>query len=165
MFSPQLIALAESVLRAARHKKIRIATAESCTGGLISACLTEIPGSSDVFERGFVVYSNDAKMTNLNVSRKTIMDFGAVSAETALEMAEGALSASHADLAVSVTGIAGPDGGSAEKPVGLVYLGVSLRRNGKSRTLKNNFTGNRAEIRLKAVEAALTALLKEIESA
>lgn len=163
LFTPQLFTLAEQVITSARAKKLQIVTAESCTGGLISGCLTEVAGSSDVFDRGFVTYSNDSKMTNLNVAYKTILDFGAVSAETALEMAEGALRSSNAGLAVAVTGIAGPGGGTAEKPVGLVYLGVAVRRGGKSFTLKNDFSGDRAAIRLKTVEAALAALLGEIK--
>lgn len=165
LFSPQLLTLSESVLQAARNKKLRIVTAESCTGGLIGACLTEISGSSDVFDRGFIVYSNDSKMTNIGVSYRTIQDFGAVSAETALEMAMGALHASHADIAISATGIAGPGGGSAEKPIGLVYLGIALRGNDKSHVLKKNFTGSRADVRLKTVEEALSLLKKEIEGA
>lgn len=163
LFAEHLFALAEQVIREARNKKLRIVTAESCTGGLVSGCLTEIAGSSDVFDRGFVTYSNDSKMAGLNVSRKTLLDLGAVSPETALEMAEGALRNSSAGIAVSVTGIAGPGGGSAEKPVGLVYLGIAVRQNGKNYVLRNNFAGNRAEIRLKTVEAALAALKKEIE--
>jgi nicotinamide-nucleotide amidase len=164
IFPPHLLTLASAIIDAARNKKMMIATAESCTGGLIGGCLTEIPGSSDVFDRGFIVYSNDAKMAHLNVSRKTIADFGAVSAETALEMAEGALRASNADIAVSVTGIAGPGGGSAEKPVGLVYLGVALRRGDKSYILKNMFEGDRGDVRVKTVETALAMLKKEIEN-
>src|SRR5438105_3007841 len=111
LFAKKLYTLAEQIISEARHKKLQIVTAESCTGGLIAGCLTEIPGSSDVFDRGFVSYSNDAKMNHLGVSRKTLLDFGAVSPETSLEMAEGALLCSNAGLAVSVTGIAGPGGG------------------------------------------------------
>ena len=163
LFSQQLITLAEIVIHTALAKKIRIVTAESCTGGLIAACLTEIPGASDVLDQGFITYSNNAKMSHLGVSRRTLLDCGPVSAAIALEMAEGALSASTADIAVSATGIAGPGGGSAETPVGLVFLGIAIRENGKSYTLQNIFKGDRTEIRLKAVENALTALKKEIE--
>lgn len=165
LFSQHLVTLAESVIHKAQDKRLRIVTAESCTGGLVAACLTEIPGSSDVFDRGFMVYSNDAKMTNLDVSYRTLQDFGAVSAETALEMAMGALRASNADIAVSATGIAGPGGGSAEKPVGLVYLGIACRVGDKAYTLERKFSGDRADIRLKTVETALGALQKEIEEA
>ncbi|MFH1159237.1 MAG: CinA family protein [Pseudomonadota bacterium] len=163
VFSQSLKMLAESVVRAARDKKMRIVTAESCTGGLIGACLTEIPGASDVFDQGFIAYSNNSKMMYLGVSRRTILDCGSVSAEVALEMAEGALRASGADIAVSATGIAGPGGGTADKPAGTVYLGVALREKGASHTLQNSFSGDRTEVRLKTVEAALTALKKEIE--
>ncbi len=160
--APHLITLAEAVLQAAREKKLWIATAESCTGGLIAACLTEVAGSSDVFERGFIVYSNDAKMTELNVSYKTIAAFGAVSPEVALEMAEGALHSSSADITVSATGIAGPGGGSDAKPVGTVFIGLSSRKNDKSIVLQNKYEGNRTDIRLQTVETALLALQKEI---
>ena len=163
MFSSSLKVLAESVVTAARDKKIRIVTAESCTGGLIGACLTEIPGASDVFDRGFITYSNNSKVMLLGVSQKTLNNYGAVSAETALEMANGSLRVSNADIAVSVTGIAGPGGGTADKPIGLVYLSLAFRTKDTSYTLQKNFSGNRTEIRLKTVEAALTALKKEIE--
>ena len=162
LFSPQLLALAGSVINAARGKKLRLVTAESCTGGLLSGCLTEISGASDVFDRGFVVYSNDAKMAHLKVFSKTIAGFGAVSAETALEMAKGALSVSGADIAISVTGIAGPGGGSVEKPAGLVYIGIAA--GGKSHALRNLFDGDRTAVRLKTVEAALFMLKEEIEN-
>src|SRR3954466_12463689 len=108
MFAPHLLALAKSVLLAVRAKSLRIVTAESCTGGLIAALLTEIPGSSDVVERGFVVYSNAAKTEMLGVAAALIEQHGAVSREVAMAMAEGALTHSHAQLSVSVTGIAGP---------------------------------------------------------
>lgn len=110
-----------------RAQKLKIATAESCTGGLIAAILTEVAGSSDVMERGFVTYSNEAKSEMLGVDAKLIADYGAVSEPVARAMAEGALNGSLADVAVSVTGIAGPGGGSAEKPVGLVHL-AAMRR-------------------------------------
>jgi nicotinamide-nucleotide amidase len=159
LFPEHLITLAENILSAARHKNLRIVTAESCTGGLISACLTSVPGASDVFDRGFITYADDAKMAQLSVDRKTINDFGAVSPETAIEMADGALLASHADIAVSVTGIAGPAGGSPEKPVGTVYIAATNRRDRNTHILlKSNFTGDRAAVRLASLEAALKAL-------
>ncbi len=105
----------------------RIATAESCTGGLIAGALTDIAGSSAVVDRGFVTYSNEAKVDMLGVSQTTLAEFGAVSRQTALQMAAGALSRSRADVAVAVTGIAGPGGGSPEKPVGLVHLAAKAR--------------------------------------
>ncbi|MFP1632608.1 CinA family protein [Zhengella sp. ZM62] len=116
---------ASTVLDTARTKGVMIATAESCTGGLIAAALTEIAGSSDVVDRGFITYSNEAKRDMLGVSDETLAAHGAVSAQTAGEMAAGALARSHAALAVSVTGVAGPGGGSAEKPVGLVWFGLA----------------------------------------
>ncbi len=119
--------LAERLLAACRAHGIMMATAESCTGGLIAGALTDIAGSSDVVDRGFVTYSNAAKIEMIGVSAATLDAFGAVSRETAVEMAAGALARSHAGIALSVTGIAGPGGGSAEKPVGLVWFGVAVR--------------------------------------
>jgi nicotinamide-nucleotide amidase len=118
--------LADRFLKACDRRRILVATAESCTGGLIIATLTDIPGSSSMVDRGFVTYSNEAKMEMLGVSRKTLDAHGAVSRETALEMATGALAHSRAGLTLSVTGIAGPDGGSPEKPVGLVWFGLAM---------------------------------------
>jgi nicotinamide-nucleotide amidase len=163
VFPNAVTLLAEKALRAAAEKRLRVVTAESCTGGLVSGALTSIIGASDVFDRGFVTYSNDAKMVQLSVDRKTLLDFGAVSGETALEMAEGALRASHADVAVSITGIAGPDGGTPEKPVGLVYISVVNSKNRDEYALKKfNFTGDRASVRLQSVEAVLALLTEEI---
>ena len=119
-------ALARAFLEACKARRIMIATAESCTGGGIIALMTDMPGSSAMVDRGFVTYSNEAKMDMLGVRPETLERFGAVSQETALEMAEGALARSRAGIALSVTGIAGPDGGSAEKPVGLVWIGVAI---------------------------------------
>ncbi len=120
-------ALAVRLLELCRARGVMIATAESCTGGGVIASLTDIAGSSDVVDRGFVTYSNDAKMDMLGVMRETLDRFGAVSQQTALEMAAGALRRSRAGLALSVTGIAGPGGGSPQKPVGLVWFGVALQ--------------------------------------
>lgn len=117
--------LAAGVLELARTQGFKIATAESCTGGLIAGALTDIAGSSDVVDRGFVTYSNEAKQQMLNVSAATLQKFGAVSGATAKEMAYGALVSSLADITVSVTGVAGPGGGSVEKPVGLVWFGLA----------------------------------------
>lgn len=118
--------LADRFLKACARRKILSATAESCTGGMIIALLTDIPGSSSMVDRGFVTYSNDAKREMIGVSAETLEARGAVSEETAREMAIGALNHSHAGIALAVTGIAGPDGGSAEKPVGLVWFGVAV---------------------------------------
>ncbi|MBV9331351.1 MAG: CinA family protein, partial [Alphaproteobacteria bacterium] len=136
----------------------RIATAESCTGGLVAACLTEVPGSSDVLDRGFIVYSNRSKQDLLNVPGDLIADMGAVSEPVARSMAEGAIENSNAHVAVAVTGVAGPGGGTPLKPVGLVHVAVA--REGRSILHEAHRFGDlgRLEIRLKAVEAALTLL-------
>ncbi|HEV2561122.1 MAG TPA: CinA family protein [Rhizomicrobium sp.] len=158
MFSSPLLRLAEVVLADARAKKLRIATAESCTGGLIGALLTEIPGSSDVFERGFISYSNRAKQDMLGVPGDLIADMGAVSEAVARAMAEGAVANSHAHMAVAVTGIAGPGGGTAMKPVGLVHMAAC--REGRSIIHEAHRFGDigRSEVRIKTVEAALNLL-------
>ncbi|MBX9452080.1 MAG: CinA family protein [Mesorhizobium sp.] len=121
-----LTPLARRFLESCKDAGILAATAESCTGGLIIACLTDIPGSSAMVDCGYVTYSNEAKMAMIGVAEETLAAHGAVSRETALEMASGALARSRAGIALSVTGIAGPDGGSAEKPVGLVWFGVAV---------------------------------------
>lgn len=145
---------AGTLLSLYRARSLRIATAESCTGGMIAAALTDIAGSSDVFERGFVTYSNEAKTEMLGVPAELIAKFGAVSEQVAREMAAGALRHSRADMAVSVTGVAGPGGGSKEKPVGLVYLAIA-RRNGATHCERRQFPGGRAEIRCATVARAL----------
>jgi nicotinamide-nucleotide amidase len=127
MFSSDLNQLAVRALDHLRASKRRCVTAESCTGGLVAALLTSVPGSSDVVERGFVTYSNEAKTDLLGVPADIIAAHGAVSAQTAEAMARGALAHSRADVAVSITGVAGPGGGSAEKPVGLVFLAVATQ--------------------------------------
>lgn len=157
MRSDDLNRLAETVLARCRAKGWTLATAESCTGGLVAAALTDIAGASDVVERGFVTYSNRAKSELLGVPAELIARHGAVSAETAAAMAAGALAKAPVDLAVAVTGIAGPSGGSPDKPVGLVYFGVA-RRGGKSRTERKIFKGDRAEIRRAATLRALELL-------
>jgi nicotinamide-nucleotide amidase len=166
MFSPALLTQAEKLLADARAKGLKIATAESCTGGLIAGLLTEIPGSSDVFERGFVTYTNEAKIQMLGVDAELVRLHGAVSANVAGAMADGAIRHSHADIAVAVTGIAGPGGGSVKKPVGLVWVAVSNRsalladhweRMGQTVICKFGDIG-RTNIRLKAVGFALNML-------
>lgn len=162
MFPTDIDDLAKAVLAAARRHGLRIAVAESCTGGLVAAALTEIAGSSDVFERGFVTYANAAKAELLAVPMAMLEQAGAVSAETAGAMAAGALAASPADLAVAVTGIAGPGGGSAEKPVGLVWFGLA-RRGRAVETLEQRFGDlGRGAIRLAAVRTALDLLRAEL---
>ncbi|HUI34858.1 MAG TPA: CinA family protein [Stellaceae bacterium] len=159
MFDRETIELATVVLETCRRRGWRVATAESCTGGLIVAALTAIAGSSDVVDRGFVTYSNRAKMELLGVPEATLAGHGAVSSETALAMAKGAVARAGVDLAVSVTGVAGPGGGSAEKPVGLVHVGIATRTDG--RTERRIFPGDRTEIRRAAVVLALELLCKE----
>ncbi|MBN9260358.1 MAG: CinA family protein [Hyphomicrobium sp.] len=127
MFDENLIRTAEALLATLRARKLMLATAESCTGGLIAGVLTEIAGSSDVVERGFVTYSNEAKTELIGVPAEMIAAHGAVSKEVALAIAAGALTHSRADIAVAVTGVAGPGGGSAAKPVGLVHLAAQRR--------------------------------------
>jgi nicotinamide-nucleotide amidase len=163
LFAEQELRLARDILAACRKKGITITTAESCTGGLVAACFTEIAGASDVFERGFVTYSNAAKRELLGVKLETLQNHGAVSTQTALEMATGALAASKAGLAVSVTGIAGPGGGSKDKPVGLVYFAVATKTEHESREMKFGDVG-RSNIRLKSLGAALH-LVKDVLSA
>jgi len=145
------------LLEACRTRGLRLAAAESCTGGLIAGALTEIPGSSDVFERGFVTYANAAKREMLGVAEATLAAHGAVSAETAAEMAAGALARSPADLAVAVTGIAGPGGGSADKPVGLVHFGIA-GRNAPPDTHCEIFAGDRQAIRQATTRRAIALL-------
>jgi nicotinamide-nucleotide amidase len=133
--------------------KFKITTAESCTGGMIAAAITDMAGSSAYFDRGFVTYSNEAKIEMLNVQPLTIERFGAVSEQTARLMARGAYAHSNADIAVSVTGIAGPGGGSDEKPVGTVYIGLST--DDHAEVHHHVFTGDRASVRVKTVEQTL----------
>lgn len=158
MMDEELLETARYTLQAFREQEARITTAESCTGGLIAAALTSIPGSSDVFDRGFVTYSNEAKHEMLAVPTELLEQFGAVSKEVALSMAKGALAASSATAAVAVTGIAGPGGGTVAKPVGLVFVAIAgpdglfveeLRLGNKSRD----------EIRLETAQTALEMLV------
>jgi nicotinamide-nucleotide amidase len=156
--------LADRFLKACASNKILAATAESCTGGMIISILTDIPGSSSMVDRGFVTYSNDAKIEMLGVSPVTLDAHGAVSRETALEMAVGALARSHAGIALSVTGIAGPDGGSAKKPVGLVWFG--LARQGSQPIAEQHVFENRGRdfIRRESVRTALEMALKSLRA-
>lgn len=150
-------ALAKTVLEACRERGDRLATAESCTGGLVSAALTEIAGSSDVVLAGFVTYSNEAKVAMLGVSTDTLSSKGAVSEEVAIEMAQGALANSDADIAVSITGIAGP-GGSDHKPEGRVCFGLVRRGDSAQSTTRDFGALGRANVRLEAAFFALIAL-------
>jgi len=160
----ELVALARRVIEANHAIGRRIAVAESCTGGLVSAALTEIPGSSSVFEAGFVTYSNSQKMALLGVSEDVLDTFGAVSIATAWAMAQGALKRSGADIAVSITGIAGPDGGSEMKPVGTVVFARAQQDDDSENVvadLRRFDDGGRGKIRLQAALCALELLLPE----
>ena len=161
----RIISLATEVLAQARRSNATLATAESCTGGLISGALTEIAGSSDVFDRGFVTYSNEAKNEMLGVPMDLIQAKGAVSAEVATVMAKGALEKSRATHAVSVTGIAGPGGGSIAKPVGLVWFGFASPHHEGDAERRIFPKRSRAYIRQCTVETALTILLRELRGA
>ena len=152
---------AVQLLEACREARVKIATAESCTGGLIAAALTAIAGSSDVVERGFVTYSNEAKTEQLGVAAALIERHGAVSEAVALAMAEGALARSRADIAVSVTGIAGPGGATATKPVGLVHLGCARR--GRTTLLEQRvFAGDRTAVREQSVTLAFAMIRRQL---
>ncbi len=156
----ELYRLAIALGRAALERKVRIATAESCTGGLVAGAITAVAGSSDWFDCGFITYSNDAKIGQLAVPPRTIEQFGAVSEETALAMAEGALGASRAQWAVAVTGIAGPAGGTLDKPVGTVcfaWLGPGVAKASRIR-----LSGDRADIRRESVRIALEGILDRL---
>ena len=156
---PNLIETLSEVLH---EKNMKLVTAESCTGGLLSASITRQSGASNVFERGYVTYSNEAKIELLGVPTETIETHGAVSEKTAEAMALGALKNSHANLAVSITGIAGPDGGTDEKPIGTVYMGYALK-NGSSGALKHNFTGTREDIQAQTTQTAIQSLIAILE--
>jgi nicotinamide-nucleotide amidase len=161
MFPKPVRKLAEHILQAARQAGVKIATAESCTGGLIAGALTEIAGSSDVVDRGFVTYSNQAKCDLLGVSVEMLIAHGAVSEPVARAMAEGALAHSGADVAVSVTGIAGPGGGTATKPVGLVHLACA-RKDHETLHERRIFTGDRGAVRMSTVKAALKLIERSL---
>ena len=159
MFTSKLIEKSKLLIQICQSSSLTIATAESCTGGLLSACITEIPGSSSVFQGGFVPYSNYAKVTTLSVSAELIKKVGAVSEEVACAMAIGALNRAETDLAVSITGVAGPGGGTNLKPVGLVHFGIATKHIAPHNE-KHVFPGDRYNVRLQAVEMALELLLR-----
>lgn len=151
--------LAQKVYEHLKAGELTLATAESCTGGMIASYLTSVPGVSDYFGYGFVTYANEAKQKLLGVSADTLKKYGAVSPQTVCEMAEGAMKVSGAGMAVSVSGIAGPGGGTTEKPVGLVYMGFA--REGKETVFeKLTFSGDRQTVRRKTVEYVFETILK-----
>jgi PncC family amidohydrolase len=157
----KITSLEEEVVSLLIEKSLSITTVESCTAGLIGATLVNVPGVSKVFSEGYITYSNCAKNKLVDVSRDTLEKYGAVSEEVAIEMAEGAARKSKADIAISATGIAGPDGGTPEKPVGLLYIGLWVK--GDVKVHKFNFHGDRLENRLLTVESAFKLLIKELK--
>jgi nicotinamide-nucleotide amidase len=161
-FPAESLDLARRLLAACETRGWRLTTAESCTGGLIVACLTEIAGSSNVVERGYITYDNRAKAEMLGVPAMLFEQVGAVSEEVARAMAEGALARADADIAIAVTGIAGPSGATPTKPVGLVHLAVACR-GATTRHTRAAFLGDRSAIRLASVNAALKLVLDVIE--
>ena len=162
MFPETLTDQAQRVLDACKRARRMVALAESCTGGLVAACLTSLAGSSAVVERGFVTYSNEAKQDLLGVPAALLEAHGAVSAEVARAMAEGALSRARVDLAVAITGIAGPGGGTETKPVGLVFLATACR-GAETRVERHVFSGDRTRVRLASAARALEMLRERVE--
>lgn len=160
-FSPELLNTAESLLQHLRTKNLTLSAAESCTGGLLSALLTEIAGSSDVFTHGYITYANAAKTAMVGVPEGLIQTHGAVSEQVAVAMAEGALKTSGASISIAITGIAGPGGATANKPVGLVHMAVA-RAGEPTRHQVQQFSGNRNTVRLQAVHAAMELLHKQL---
>ena len=161
MFPSDILIIANKLVKITNEKKITLSTAESCTGGLIAAAITEIPGSSSVFHRGYVTYSNLAKQQVLNVQSNELEKFGAVSKEVASQMAMGAKLTSNVDISIAVTGIAGPSGGTVEKPIGTVYIALAFKKNIKVKDFL--FKGDRTEIRMSTVRTALEIVVKEID--
>lgn len=157
MFDQNLKNKAAEIISLLQEKKLRLCCAESCTGGLLSALFTDVTNASKVFDRGFITYCNQAKIDLLEVKAETLEDHGAVSGETAREMALGALKNSQADISVAITGIAGPGGGSEKKPVGLVYIAYG-KTNLEPLVKKYNFSGDRQSVRFSTVKKALDDL-------
>lgn len=155
------ISIEEKVVSKLKEKGFHVTCAESCTGGMIAATLVNVAGVSDVLDESYVTYANSAKHKLLGVSEEALQSYGAVSRQVAQQMAEGAAKAAGAEASVAVTGIAGPDGGTPEKPVGLVYIGCNV--SGKTKVTENHFKGNRLEIRKQTTQAALELLYKCLE--
>lgn len=152
---------ARALVERCRERGLRVSTVESCTGGLLSYCLTDIPGASDIYDRGFITYSNEAKQEEVGVRAASLEKFGAVSAEVAREMCAGALTRKAVGVAASITGIAGPGGATADKPVGLVYIGIATAE-GVPAAYRYIFPGDRQEVRTAAVAEALDLLLNAV---
>lgn len=159
LFPAMMREQAREIVDICARRHLTIATAESCTGGLLAALITEIPGASQIFTHGFITYANPAKTMMIDVSAHTLETYGAVSEEIARAMAQGALKTAGSSLAIGITGIAGPSGATAEKPVGLVHIACA-KEGAPVVHEKHHFKGERTEVRLKAVEAALILLLK-----
>lgn len=155
MFDKETYALAEQVVSLLKAKKLTLTTAESCTGGLIGGAITSVPGSSSVYTSGFITYSNQSKFDMLGVKLETLHEHGAVSRQTAEEMALGAKKAAQTDIAVSVTGIAGPTGATETKPLGLVCIAITKRASLRTRVQVKIYNGSREEVRLNTLKAAL----------
>ena len=162
MFTRELLTMTSELVHICRDRDLTISTAESCTGGLIAACITSVPGSSKVFDSGFCTYSNNAKIQTLGISNSIILNHGAVSKEVAIAMCENAIKKSNVDLTVAVTGIAGPSGGTRKKPVGTVEIASAHT---KKMTVSRNFLfkGSREEIRLLTVKEAIIMLLNQLK--
>lgn len=158
---PKAQAIEENLVAQLKEKHFTITTVESCTGGLLAGTIVNAKGASDVFNEGYITYSNEAKERLVHVSSQTLEKYGAVSSNTAREMAEGAAKVAKAQVALSTTGIAGPGGGTEDKPVGLVYIACTVL--GKTEILKNIFTGSRQEVREQSVAKALELALQMIQ--
>jgi len=154
-------ATAEEVIKFLLEKDLTITTAESCTGGAVAAQLISVAGISKIYKEGFITYSNEAKQKRLGVRVRTLNDFGAVSNEAAFEMAKGVCQKTGADVSIVTTGVAGPDGGTEEKPVGLVYIGCCVKR--RTKVVEKHFDGNRQDIREQTVEAAIQLLMECVQ--
>ena len=161
MLSPEITQKSHQLLKALKNNSVKLSAAESCTGGLFSAAMTEIPGASEIFERGYITYSNDAKIELLTVPTFFIDSYGAVSSQTAIAMAEGALLMSKSQISISITGIAGPEGGTEEKPVGTVYIACA-QKGCDTIYEKHNFSGSRHKIRCNAIEASIDLLINQL---
>lgn len=161
MFPHTALDRAAQALQLASAQAIRIATAETCTAGLVSSCLTSVPGASKTFERGFVLYHDSAKTTGLGLPKMASRQYGAVSAEVTKGLAEGALAHSTAGVSVAVTGYAGPGGGNEKNPVGTVYV-AAARKGAETLVERHVFSGDRDAVRIQAVGAALTLLVRRL---
>lgn len=155
------LSLEEQVVKLLQEKKIKISTTESCTGGFLAGTIVNVSGASEVFDEGYITYSNEAKHKILGVKEETLDKYGAVSEETAKEMALGCAKASNAHIAIGITGIAGPTGGTKEKPVGLVYMGCYYQETVKVK--KFIFSGDRSQVRSQSVEEALKFILERLK--